>query len=449
MNITKQNIDELNATLTIQVAKPDYEERVNKVLKDYRRKANIPGFRPGNVPMGLINKMYGKAVLADELNKMVSESINDYIKNESLHILGDPLPNANSITLDLDNNTEFEFIFDLAIAPQFDVNISKKDKVTAYQITADDKMVQNYVSSYTRRYGRFIEADSVSGNEMIKGQLDQIDENGKLVEAGHTVEDVSIYLDIAKDEDEKKAFIGAKVGDIVKFNVKKAFPNDFEISNLLKIDKDKVAEAASTFQITIHSISKFEDAEMNTELFDKVYGEGVVATEEEFIEKIKSELRAQLAKDEDYKFTLDARAFMLKKTNMSLPTEFLKRWVMYMNEGKLTAEQVEKDFPVFEEDMKWQLIKNKVSKDNNFEVKEEEVIEAAKQTVLMQFRQYGINNVPDEQLQMYAVNMLKKEADVRRLIDRVMEEKVIAYIKENAGVEVKEISNEDFAKLFN
>ena len=448
MNISRQNIDKLNATLTIQFAKPDYEERVNKVLKDYRRKANIPGFRPGNVPIGLINKMYGKAVLAEELNKLVSESVNNYIKNENLNIIGDPLPNENSKTLDLDNNSEFEFSFDIGLAPEFDAKLTNKDKITAYQVKTDDTMVQNYIDSYAKRYGRFTEIDVVTGNEMLKGKLAEIDANGNLVEGGHEVDEVSLYLDIAKDEDEKKAFINAKKGDTVKFDIKKAFPNDFEISNLLKIEKDKVAEAASKFQLTIAVISKFENAAIDTELFDKVYGEGLVTTEEEFKTKVIDELREQLAKDEDYKFTLDARSFMLKKNDLKLPSEFLKRWITFMNEGRMTAEQIEKEFGAFEEDMKWQLIKNKIAKAINLEIKEDEVLEQAKETIRTQFRQYGINNLPDEQMNMYAVNMLKKEADVRKIVEKLTEDKVVAHIKENAGIDVKEVTSEEFAKLF-
>lgn len=449
MNITRQNIDELNATLKLQFGKADYEERVNKVLKDYRRKASIPGFRPGMVPMGLINKMYGKAVMADELNKLVSESVNEYIKTENIHVLGDPLPNEKETKpLDLDNENEFEFVFDLGIAPEFDIKLTSKDKITAYQIKVEDSMVENYVSSYTKRYGKFSDTDVVVENEMVVGDLAEVDANGNLVEGGVVSEGVSIYLDIVKDEKEKKAFKGAKAGSVVKFDIKKAFPNDFELSNLLKIEKDQVADAPSSFQITVKSVSGFEAAALNTELFDKVFGEGVVATEEDFRARIISEISEQLKKDEEYKFTIDAKSFMLKKLDLKLPLEFLKRWVVFMNEGKFTPEQIEKDFPAFEEDMKWQLIKNKIAKENNIEIKEEDVIEHAKEITRMQFRQYGINNMPEEQLQMYAVNMLKKEGDVRKMVEKLMEDKVVAIIRENASIESKEITSEAFGKLF-
>jgi trigger factor len=449
MNISKQQIDELNATIKLQFGKEDYEERVNKVLKDYRKKANIPGFRPGNVPMGLINKMYRKPVLAEEINKLVSEKINEYLKAEDLHVLGDPLPNeTQNKTLDFDTDTDFEFVFDLGLAPKLDFEWTKKDKITTYEITLDDKMIDTYVDSYARRFGKFIDTDTVVENEMVKGDLAQVDEMGNIVEGGIVSQDVTVYLEIAKDETEKKAFKDAKAGSVVKFDIKKAFPNDFEIANLLKIEKEKVAETSQHFQMTIKSVSRFEIAVINSELFDKVYGVGVVSSEEGFREKIKEEIKNQLGKDEDYKFGIDAKAMMLKKLNLTLPSAFLKRWITAMNEDKFTPEQIEKDFPVFEEDMKWQLIKNKIAKDNNLEVKEAEIVEHAKEVTRMQFRQYGINNMPDEHVQNYAMNLLKKEDDVRKMVESLLEKKVYGIIKQNAAIEVKEIGNEEFGKLF-
>ncbi len=449
MNISRQNIDELNATLTLKVGKEDYAERVNKVLGDYRKKANLPGFRPGKVPASLISKMYGKAVLADEINKLVGEKINEYLKAEDIHSLGDPMPNeTQNKSVDWENDTDFEFVFDLGLAPELDVKLSKKDKVATYDIKLEDSMIENYINSYTRRYGKFMDADMVEENEMLKGDFAEVDAAGNIVENGITSQDISVYLEIAKDENEKKTFKGAKVGDIIKFDVKKAYPNDTELANLLKIDKDKVAEAPSTFQFIIKSISKFQASELNPELFDKVYGEGKVVTEEEFRGKISDELKENLKKDSDYKFQLDAKKYLLKKNNVKLPEAFLKRWLTFMNEGKITPEQIDKEFPAFVEDMKWQLIKNKIAKENNYEIKEDEVVEYSKEVTRMQFRQYGLANVPDEHINSYAVNLLKKEDEVRRLVDKLMEDKVVGFIKENVTSDVKEISNEEFGKLF-
>jgi trigger factor len=449
MNITRQNIDELNATLKLQVSREDYEERVTKKLSDYRHKANMPGFRPGKVPASLIQKMYGKAVLAEEINKLVSEKINEYLKAEDIHVLGDPMPNeTENKPIDWENDKEFEFVFDLGLAPEIDLSLGKKDKIISYEILLEDSMVDSYIDSYTRRYGRFATTDVITENELVKGDLVQIDTEGNIVEGGIFAQDSSIYLELAKDENEKKLFIGAKEGDTIKFDIKKAFPNDTELANLLKISKDKVAEAPSTFQFTVHSISRFEKAEFNQELFTKVYGEGVVNSEAEFREKVSSEIRENLQKDSSYKFSIDSKKYLLKKCNFKLPSEFLKRWVTFANEGKISAEQIEKEFPLFEEDMKWQLIKNKFVKDNNFEVKEDEVVEYAKEVTRNQFRQYGISNIQDEHIQSYAVNLLKKEDDVRKMVEKLMEDKVVSFVKDNVTLDNKQITNEEFGKLF-
>ena len=450
MNITKQNIDELNATLTLQVGKEDYAERVDKKLTEYRRKANMPGFRPGKVPASLINKMYKKAVLADEINKIVSESINEYLKAENIHVLGDPLPNeTENKTVDFDIDTDFNFVFDLGLSPEFEAKIGSKDKIVFYEIELDNKMVEGHVSNYTRRFGKFIECTEVAENEMVKGDIKQVNEKGEVIEGGIAADDSSIYLELTKDETEKKAFKGAKIGETIKFDIKKAFPNDFEIAGLLKIEKDIVATIAPNFQITINSISRFEQAEMNSELFDKVFGEGVISTEEGFLDKIKSDIKENLKKDEDYKFNIDAKKYFIEKLKLKLPSDFMKRWLTFMNEGKVTAEQIEKEFPAFEEDMKWQLIKNKLAKENDIQIKEEDVIEYSKEVTRMQFRQYGINNVPDEQIDAYAVNVLKKEEDVRKIVEKLMETKIVELIKQNATLDTKKVSNEEFGKLFN
>jgi trigger factor len=449
MNITKQNIDELNAVLKLQVNKADYEQRVANVLNDYRKKARIDGFRPGKVPLSLISKLYGKSVLVEEINKLISESITDYLKNEQLNILGDPLPNKEvKKPIDWDNDTEFEFAFDLGLSPQFDIKLSDKEKFPFYQVKVDESMIDNYVNTYTRRYGRFIDAQQVEENELLKGDLQQIDATGNITESGIQSNDVSLFLELAKDEVEKKAFINAKTGDSIDFDIKKAFPNDFELSNLLKIDKDKIAEVEGKFRFTIKSISKFEKAELNQELFNKIYGEGKVTSEEEFMGKIEEEIKNSLVKESDYKFMLDIKEHFIKKTDMKLPSDFLKRWLEFANEGKLTVEQIEKEFPVFEDDMKWQIIKDKIVKGNNIEVKKEEIVEYARMVTRQQFQQYGMYNVPDEQIISYAEGLLKKESETHKIIEKVLEKKVIEFVKENSTLNIKEITIEEFNKLF-
>jgi trigger factor len=449
MNITRKDVDEFNATLTLEFGKNDYEERVQKVLKDYRRKAKIPGFRPGNVPFSLINKMYRKAVLVDEINKLTGEKLNEYLKNENINALGDPMPNeSENKPIDWDNDVDFKLVFDIGLSPEFELKVSKKDKIKEYEIQLEDKMMDNYIDSYTRRYGKYIDTDVVAENELIKGDLTQIDNEGRMLENGIHSENTSVYLELAKDENEKKAFQGAKIGAVVKFDIKKAFPNETELAGLLKIDKEKVAELSPAFQFTIKSILRFEKAELNPELFNKIYGNDSIKTEEEFRNKINDELTIALKRDTDYKFMIDAKEYFLKKFNLKLPVAFLKRWIKYANEGKTTDEQIEKEFPQFEENMKWQLIKNKIIRENKFEVKEDAIIEYSKEVTRNQFRQYGINNVPDEQINAYSVNLLKNENEVRKMVDKLMEDQVMAYIRENVTPEIKPISSEEFGKLF-
>jgi trigger factor len=450
MNITKTNTDNLNATLTIKLGKDDYESRVAKVLEDYRKKASIKGFRPGKVPASLISKMYRKAVLVDEINKTISESLNNYIKEEKINILGDPMPSeSKNKAIDWDNDEEFEFAFDLGLAPEFALEVGSKDKIASYQIKVDDKLIETYTDSYTRRFGKFIEVDAVADNEMIKGELKQVDNKGNAIEGGVLVENASILLELSKDEKEKKAFKGAKVGETVKFDVKKLFPNDAELTSLLKISKEELDGIEGHFSMSIAAISRFDKAELNKELFDSVFGvESNITTEQEFKDKIVEDIKLNLKRETDFRFTIDVKEYLLKKVNIALPAEFLKRWLTYVNEGKFTAEQIEAEFPLFENDMKWQLVKSKIVKDNSIEVKEEEIVEVAKANARMQFAQYGINNMPEEQIDAFAVNMLKREGEARRMIEKAMEDKVISYVRDNVTINSKEVTTEEFNKLF-
>lgn len=449
MNIALQNIDEQNALLRMQINKEDYEERVTTVLKDYRRKSNLPGFRPGNVPFSIIKKLYYKAVLVDEINKLISEKIDEYLKAENIQILGEPLPNeTENKPIDWENDTEFEFVFDIGISPAIEINIGKKNKIKTYDIELNDSMIDGYINTYTQRFGRYIETDVVNGNELIKSDLIQIDSEGKQIENPIKVEDTSIYLDLAKDENEKKAFIGAKVGDVVKVDIKKVFPNEREAANILKIAAEKVANLDSVFQCTVKSVLRFEKAEINQDLFNKIYGENTITSLDEFKNKITDEINGSLKQESDNRFHIDAREFLLNKINFELPVAFLKRWIKVVNSNKLSEEQIEKEFPNFEKNMKWQLIKNKIIKDNNFEVKEDEVVEYAKEITRNQFKMYGLYNIPDEQIDTYSVSLLKKENEVHNIYELLREKQVIEYIKEQVSIEAKQISREEFSKLY-
>ena len=448
MNITRENIDDLNAVLKINIVKADYEDKVTTVLKDYRKKATIKGFRPGMVPIGLIQKMYGTAIRIDEINKTVSENIQKYITDEKLEILGDPLPKADDQEkYDFDTQEEFTFSFELGLAHVIDLKLSKKNKVNQYEIIIDEKMRNDSLNNYTRRYGELRKADETDLKDVIKGKIEAIDMNGNLIPEGPSFEDTSLGIDIIKDEKIKEQFIGKSKNDSIDFDLKKAFPNDTEVAGILHKKKEEVAEIEGNFRFTINEISRFYPAEPGKELYDKIYGEGVVNSEEEFMKKIEDELAINLKRESDYKLMMDIKDLAIKKTEFELPEAFLKKWLLKVNE-KTTPELIEKEFESFRKDLKWQLIRNHIARDNDVKISEEELLKEAENITRLQFQKYGLFYATSEQINNYAKETLKREDDAKRIAEKVLEEKIILIMKELVKMEDKSISVEDFNKLF-
>ena len=448
MNITRENINELNAVLKVNIQKPDYEDKVETVLKDYRKKANIKGFRPGMVPIGLVRKMYSKAVQIDEINKIVTENIQKYLVDEKLEILGDPIPKADEQEkIDFDTQEEFTFSFELGLAPQIDLRLTKKNKVTLNEITVDEKMKNDYLENYTRRYGELRNADTVEEKDVLKGKIEAADKEGNPVPGGLSTEDTTFAADLVKDDEIKKQFLGKSVNEAICFDLKKAFPNESEIAGLLKIKKEEVPAAEGNFIFTITGISRFYPAEQGKELYDKIYGEGVVSTEEEFMKKIEEEIAASLTRESDFKLMQDIKKLALEKTDFQLPEDFLKRWLLKINENT-TEELIEKEFDTFRNDLKWQLIRNKVAKDNEIKISGEELQKEAEDITRYQFRQYGLFYATDEQISNYAKETLKREEDAKRIADKILEEKVLIQMKEMVKIENKSVTVEEFNKLF-
>ena len=447
MNIVRKDLDQNNATITLSIEKVDYAEKVDKTLRDYRKKANIPGFRPGMVPVGLVKKMYGKAVLAEEINKLVSDNLYKYIRENNVNNLGEPLPNeTEQKPIDFDTQEDFEFVFDLGIAPEFEVELTKKDKVKFYAITVSDEMIENQVKSYTGRYGKYIQEEVVEEKDMLKGELLEM-ANGKVNESGIKVQDATLTAAYMKDDAQKALFVGAKKGDVITFNPAKAFESEVEISSLLKISKDAAKAIDADFQLKIEGITRYQESEVDQELFDKVYGEGVVKSEEEFRAKIKENIQENLVADSEYKFGLDAQEMLVAKfDNLSFPETFLKRWVLASNE-KFTAEMLEEDYPKMIADLKWQLIKGKLIKSSNINIESTDVEEFAKKMAKAQFAQYGMIGMDDEIIANYAKDMMKKEETVQTIVDRVTDQKIFAVIKEAVKLDNKEVSIEDFNKM--
>jgi trigger factor len=448
MNITRENIDDLNAVLEVKIGKPDYENKVENVLKDYRKKANIKGFRPGMVPIGLVKKMYGRAVLIDEINKIVTENIQKYLTDEKIEILGDPLPKADDQErIDFDTQEDFSFSFELGLAPVIDLKLSKKNKVNLHEIIIDEKMKSDYLDNYTRRYGELRKADLTEEKDVIKGKIEAIDNNGNVIPEGPSVEDTSLGIDIIKDKKIKKQFIGKNQNDTIDFDLKKAYPNDTEIAGILHKKKEEVAELEGNFRFTINEISRFYPAELGKELFDRIYGEGIVNSEAEFMKKIEDEISINLKHESDFKLMMDIKNLAIEKTDFQLPEEFLKRWLLKVNE-KTTPEQIEKEFDSFRKDLKWQLIRNKVARDNEVKISEEELLKEAENITRHQFRQYGLFYSTDEQISNYAKETLKREDDAKRIADKILDEKVILLMKDLVKLENKSVTVEEFNKLF-
>jgi len=448
MNVTKENIDDLNAVLKVKIEKADYEDKVETVLKDYRKKATIKGFRPGMVPIGLIKKMYGRAVQIDEINKVVTDNIQKYLTDEKLEILGDPLPKPDEQeTIDFDTQEEFTFSFELGLTPQVDLKLSKKNKVNEYDIVIDAKMRKDYLENYTRRYGELRKADLTEEKDVIKGKIEAIDNEGNLIPEGPSVDDTSLGIDIIKDNKIKEDFIGKSVGDSIDFDIKKAYPNDTEIAGILHKKKEEVENLEGNFRFTVNDISRFYPAEVGQELFNKIFGEGVVNSDEEFMKKIEEEIKANLKRESDFKLMMDVKALAMEKTDFQLPEEFLKKWLLRVNE-KTTEEQIEKEFDSFRKDLKWQLIRNKVARDNEVKITEEELQKEAENITRYQFQQYGLFYATDEQIANYAKETLKREEDAKRIADKILEEKVLVFMKDMVKLESKDVTVEEFNKLF-
>jgi trigger factor len=448
MNITKENIDDLNAVLKVKIEKTDYEDKVETVLKDYRKKATIKGFRPGMVPIGLVKKMYGRAVQIEEINKVVTENVQKYINDEKLEILGDPLPKPDDQEkFDFDTQQDFTFSFEIGLSPAVELKLSKKNKVNLYEIIIDEKMRNQYLENYTRRYGELKKAGQTEEKDVIKGKIEAIDENGNVIPEGPVVEETSLGIDIIKDKEIKESFLGKKISDVIDFDLKKAYPNDSEIAGILHRKKEEVSELGANYRFTINEISRFYPAEIGKELFDRIYGEGVVNSEEEFMKKIEEEITINLKRESEFKLMMDIKNLTMEKTDFQLPEEFLKRWLLRVNE-KTTEEQIEKEFDAFRKDLKWQLIRNKVARDNDVKISEEELQKEAENITRYQFQQYGLFYATDEQIANYAKETLKREEDAKRIADKILDEKVILLLKELVKLDNKSVTIEEFNKLF-
>jgi trigger factor len=448
MNVTLNKTDSVNATITVDVVKSDYEKEVENSLKDLRRNAIIPGFRKGMVPPAFLFQKYGKSILVEEINKLVSKSLSDYIIDNKLAILGEPLPSEEQAPVDFDKQEDFNFTFDVGLSPVIDVQLTKDDHLTYYTIQVTEDMIDQQIENFKSQYGTHDSVEDIVEKDLVKGHLVELNESGEPKDNGIIEENAILMPAYIKNEDEKKKFLDAKLHTTVVFNPSTAYDgNEAELTSLLKIKKEEVKNYTDDFSFEIYEISRYKEAEINQELFDKVFGPEKVDSEAAFRDKIKEDFAQQLAPESDYKFIVDVQKLLEEKaSNMQLPDAFLKRWLL-ASDPKRTPESVEEDYPKILNDLKFHLIKEHFIEVNEITIEENDLLEYAKQATHAQFAQYGMYNIPDDLLERYAQDMLKKKETYRSLGDKAFEDKLIKIWKDQVTLEPKEISVEEYKEL--
>ncbi len=451
MNISFENSDKVNGLLTITVEEADFNASVEKTLKDYRKKANIPGFRPGQAPMGLIKRQFGASVRYDAVNKFVGEQLYKYIQDNNIQMLGEPLPSAKQETpADIEKPAPYTFVFDIAVAPEINVTLDGRNKIDYYTIKADDKLINEQIEMYQSRAGKYEKGEEYNPelNDMLKGDLRELDAEGNTKEGGITVEGAVLMPSYIKVDEQKNLFNNAKPGDIITFNPRKAYPEgEAELSALLKVDREVAKDLESNFSYQITEIQRFVKAELNQELFDQVFGEGNVKSEDEFRAKIAEGLQPQLEANSDYKFMLDVRTYCESKVGeLTWPDELLKR-IMLLNNKDKGEDFVEKNYAESIKQLEWHLIKEQLVKANEIKIEDADVKAAAMEMARMQFAQYGMTNVPDEYVENYANELLKKREAVDNFVERAIDVKLAAALKSTVTLNNKEVTLDEFNEM--
>ncbi len=450
MDIKFDKVGNVSGELTISMVKADYEAQVTKSLKDFSQKAQMPGFRPGKVPMSLVKKMYGTSAKAEEVNKLLESTLFNYIKENKINMLGEPLSSEKQEAQDIEKQDDFTFIFDIALAPEFKAELTKDDTVDYYDIEVSEDMISKQLGALQQQAGHPEEVEAYESNDILRGTLAELDENGQPKEGGLVIETASLMPKYFKSDDEKAKFEGSKKNDVVTFSPSAAYEgNEAELSALLKVDKEKVADYAGNFSYQIDSISRFVPAELNEEFFEKVFGKDAeVKSEEDARAKVKETIQNLQVNDSDYKFLLDVRAYMDSKVgNLEFPEDLLKK-IMKANNKDKDEKFVEDNFEKSIVELKWHLIKEQLVEANNVKVDDKDVKSAAVQAARFQFAQYGMTNIPDEYLENYAQEMLKNREQVNGLVERCIDQKLTEALKEVVTLNHKAISAEDFTKMF-
>ncbi len=438
MKIEQVKVDDLTLQLNLNIEKADVADKVKKALNDYRRKAELKGFRKGMAPISLIQKMHGTQALVESVNDKISESLQNYIVENKLNILGEPLPNdEKQQAIDWENAESYDFVFDIALAPELNFTLSKDDKIVSYEVEVSEESKKTYKSNMLKQYGKLENTDEIHEDDFIIADLEQ---------EGMKIEGTYITLRTIED---KGLFLGKKPGESFEIDVNKTFTNETDRAAMLKVKKEELADLNPMFTVTIKEVKTFVEAEQNQDLYDRLFGEGEVKSEAEFDVKVEERIKQEYQNESAYRFMLDAREYLLNKTNIQLPEEFLKRWLYVINDGKFTMEEIEKDFQLFLKDFRWQYIRQYIMKEQKMEIKREDVMAVAKKIAAMQFAMYGLNNVPEEQLETYANSLISNEKEGRRIYEKTEEDMVLGYVKNTVTLENKSISIDELQKLNN
>lgn len=440
MQVKQTKKDDLNLSVSIEIGKEDYAEVKKKKLNEFRRTADLKGFRKGMAPMSLIEKLHGQTAMADAINQVVSKSLNDFIESKKLNIIGEPLPSEKEDKNDWEKGENFTFSFDLGLAPKVEISLSKEDKVPFYEITVTAKAQKDFKTNLLKQYGTMENSDVATEEDFIVADLHQGEAK---------VENAYISIKTIEDSEAKAEFVGKKVGDAFDVDVNRTFPNETDRASMLKVKKEELEAMEPVWKIEVKQIKSFVDAKACAETYDKIFGEGVVKNAEEFDSKVKERLSAEYSQESEFRLSVDVRDYLLKKTDIKLPEEFIKRWLYTANDKKYSMEEINKEFEPFIKDFRWQMIRSKVMEDQKLQVKKEDLLKEAKALAGYQFAMYGMNNVPDEQLNKFAQNILSDEQQSRRIYDKVEDDLVVAYVRDAVTLENKKISLEKMRELSN
>jgi trigger factor len=447
MNIIKENVDELNAVLKVKVTPDDYKNKVESAIRETSKKASMPGFRPGKVPAGLVRKMYGKSILVDEINKLLNDTIHNYISENKIEILGNPLPKRESEKgIDWDNQQEFEFLFDLGLAPQIQLDLSSGDKIDYFTIKITDELIDKYSTEVSKRYGKIIPQDVSGPEDMLFGDFVEMDSNYQIIPGG-VFRSSSLFLEKYKDNAEAKKLIGVKKDEKIILDIVKLAESAADRAALLGIEPEAAENLTSPFQFTVKNISRLHPSELTPELFEKVYGKDVVNTVEEFRLHIKDELARMYEGESERRFYQDAVEAIKKKVTLKLPDEFLKRWLMAANDKPITLEQVSSEYDKYAETLKWQLIENKIIKENELKVSSEEATEHVRRLIRDQYRRYQMKDMEEEELERSVKRILANEEETKRIFDQLYGNKVLELFKNKFSLVPRDISFEEFSAM--